>query len=140
MVARCLVPADGKKEERNFNRTKSEEVASQQYVGGPAYQPSLTSRRVTLPKVERNTWPPQTPPTTSTHSRPVFLSILVSPRPTHTWQGAAHARLTSKAATVGSRLPGQWAGSGPTTLQDPPRDMQQLPKLTGNLDGGSSGL
>ena len=90
MVARCLVPADGKKEERNFIRTKSEEVASQQYVGGPAYQPSLTSRGVTLPKVERNTWPPQVPPVaTSTHSRPVFLSILVSPRPTHTSEGGS---------------------------------------------------
>ena len=26
-------------------------------MGGPAYPPSLTSSRVTLPKVERNTWP-----------------------------------------------------------------------------------
>lgn len=48
-------------------------------MGGPAYPPSLTSGRVTLPKVERNTWRPQVPrSTTSTHSRPVFLSILVS--------------------------------------------------------------
>ena len=48
-------------------------------MGGPAYPPSLTSGRVTLPKVERNTWRPQVPrSTTSTHSRPVFPSILVS--------------------------------------------------------------
>ena len=115
------MPADGKKEERNFIRTKSEEVASQQYVGGPAYQPSLTSRGVTLPKVERNTWPlkfQQWPPRPI--PGPFFSPFLSAPALPTLARGAAHARVTSQAATVGSRLPGQSAGSGPTTLQDPP--------------------
>ena len=95
-------------------------------MGGPAYPPSLTSSRVTLPKVERNTWPaaPQVPQAaTSTHSRPVFLSILVHcPRPTHTSEGAAHARAAATSTGCDRRQPTARAvvGSGPTTLQDPP--------------------
>ena len=78
-------------------------------MGGPAYPPSLTSSRVTLPKVERNTWPaaPQVPQAaTSTHSRPVFLSILVHcPRPTHTSEGAAHARAAATSTGCDRRQP-----------------------------------
>ena len=117
-------------------------------MGGPAYPPSLTSSRVTLPKVERNTWPaaPQVPQAaTSTHSRPVFLSILVHcPRPTHTSEGAAHARAAATSTGCDRRQPTarpvgwQRAHHSPRPASPPP-DMQ-LPKLTGNLDGGSSRL